>query len=351
MLMSGFDSSILADFSRLFMRAAANGRCESLFGADTLEKAGEAVRRGSIHDAGNAGFYFEMPFTGSPRMDLLMEYKCAALHSPVKFADGYGYGFQSFFDACAIDASLSDYACGFSFDLSEASEIPGIYLLPNLGHPNADYVPRMLSWLGGEERTARVMDAFASAPSAWRPYYAGYMKGRPGAPARLGFFIPPDSQERYALRPELLMHDLDEYSAFPVTTEEREKLLFLASQGRIWDLQFDLYPDGSFSDALGVSLGLGFGTFDPRNTSDALAGSMAETVMLELERWGMADTRWRQMFEACYAVKCVVQENGCRRLVADLVRPNTVKVRFRQGKPFVAKGYLFARSYTLEEHS
>lgn len=350
MLMNGSDSVILADFSRLFMRAA-DGRCESLFGTDTLEKAAEAVRRGSIHNAGKAGFYFELPFMGRPRMDLLMEYKCAALHSPVEFADGYGYGWQSFFDACAIDASLSDYACGFSFDLSEASKIPGIYLLPNLVHPNADYVPRMFSWLGGEDRTARVMDAFASAPSAWRPYYAGYMKGRPGAPARLGFFIPPDSQERYALRPELLTHDLDEYRTFPVTTEEREKLLFLASQGRIWDLQFDLYPDGSFSDALGVSLGLGFGAFDPRNTSDFLAGSMAENVMLELERWGMADARWRQMFEACYAVKCVVRENGCRRLVADLVRPNTVKVRFRQGKPLLAKGYLFARSYALEEHA
>ena len=330
---------------------AANGRCESLFGADTLEKAMEAVRRGSIHGAGKAGFYFELPFTGRPRMDLLMEYKCAALHAPVTFADGYGHGFQSFFDACATDASLSDYACGFSFDLSEASETPGIYLLPDLEHPNADYVPRMLSWLGGEERTARVMAAFASAPSAWRPYYAGYMKGRPGAPARLGFFIQPDTQERYARKPELLIGDLDEYRPFPVTEEEREKLLFLACRARIWDLQFDLYPDGSLSDALGVSLGLGFGTFDPRNASDCLAGSMAETVMLELERWGVADARWRQMFEACYAVKCLVIENGRRRLMADVVRPNTVKVRFRQGKPFVAKGYLYAHSYALEEHS
>lgn len=284
-------------------------------------------------------------------MDLLMEYKCAALHAPVTFADGYGHGFQSFFDACATDASLSDYACGFSFDLSEASETPGIYLLPDLEHPNADYVPRMLSWLGGEERTARVMAAFASAPSAWRPYYAGYMKGRHGAPARLGFFIQPDTQERYALEPELLMRDLDEYRPFPVTPEEREKLLFLASRGRIWDLQFDLYPDGSFSDALGVSLGLGFGAFDPRNASDYLVGSMAETVILELERWEIADARWRQMFDACYAVKCLVQENGRRRLVADMVRPNTVKVRFRQGKPLLAKGYLFARSYALEEHA
>ena len=350
MLMNGSDSVIPADFSRLFIRAAADGRCESLFGADTLKKAAEAVHRGCIRDAGKAGFYFELPFTGRPRMDLLMEYKCAALKSPVKFADGYGYGFQSFFDACANDPSLSDYACGFSFDLSEPSEIPGIYLLPDLEHPNADYVPRMLSWLGGEERTARVMDAFASAPAAWKPYYAGYMKGRPGAPVRLGFFIPPDSQERYALRPELLTHDLDEYRTFPVTTEEHEKLLFLASQARIWDLQFDLYPDGFFSDDLGVSLGLGFGACNPRNASDCLSGSAAETVMLELESWGMADARWRQMFEACYAVKCVVQENGCRKLTADVLRPNTVKVRFRHGKPFVAKGYLFARSYTLEEY-
>lgn len=347
---------VVQNCCRLFLRAAADGRGERLFGRGTLDKAIAALRKGAIPGAERgASFYFEFPFTGAPRMDLMVAYDCAKLHAPIAFEEGDGYGLQDFFAACAADAALSKHICGFSFDISDmadkssaAEANPGVYLLPDSAAPNVEYVPAMLSRLCEEERVARVMAAFAAAPSLWQPYYAGYMPGRRGAPTRIGFLVPPERSAHYARSPEQLVEDVQGFAGICLSGEGRKDLLALAGSGAVFDLQFDFCPDGTFTDDLGVSLRFGFSETNPRDCAGVLEKGKAGEMMARIEAMGLADDRWRLMDKACYAVSCFVRgAEGELLRVGDTVSLNAVKVRFKRGAAHLAKGYLLARSSVL----
>ena len=351
---SSFD--VVQNFRRIYEMAAADGRGAALFGAGTLEAAAAALKRGAILGAGDGtAFYFEFPFTGPPRMDLMVSYDCADLPSPIEFEDGDGYGFRSFFEDCAADPALSTHFCGFSFDLSDmadkgldAEKNPGVYLLPPFDHANVDYVPTMLARLGGEDRVPRVMAAFAAAPPCWQPYYAGYMPGRLGAPTRLGFIVPKETQARYTEKPERLADDVEDFAGVTLSPDGREVLDFLVGSGGVWDLQFDLCPDGIFPDDLGVTVNFGFNQSDARKSAGFLEKGMAGKVMERLEAAGLADARRRLMDKACFGVQRFAHGTDGRLLrVGDMVKLNAVKVRFRHGEASLAKGYLLARSRIL----
>ena len=297
---------IVQDFRRIYQKAAAEGREARLFGEETLEKACAVLRCGAIKDAREAaGFYFEFPLSGTPCMDLLLQYTCDAFPSPVKFAEGDGFGLQNFFDDCAGDEGLMGYGCGFSFDLSRETSVdniglPGIYLVPPPSRANVDYVPLMLKRLGKADCIPQVMGAFAAAPPRWRPYYAGCMAGRVGGPVRLGFFLPRESQAYYSTHPLGLAEEIELYGGHNLLSEEKDKFSYLIQNGGVWDLQFDLCPDGTFADALGVTLDMGVGGADPRNSEEFMMKGKAGQIMRCLESWGLADSRWHEMGRACH---------------------------------------------------
>lgn len=345
------DCIVVRDFRRLYTRAAAEGRGEVLFGADTLEQGTAALRRGAVEGMEKGvSFYFEFPFTGPPRMDLMVSYNCSDLPRGLSFAEGEDYGqYARFFEDCAADSALGQYICGFSFDLSDMADKkeenarPGIYLLPGFEHLNVDYVPMMLTRLGDAERVPVVMAAFAAAPKSWQPYYAGYMPGRRGAPTRLGFCVLPESRMRYDKEPELLAREVSSYAHITWTARGR-RLMAELTEGGVYDLQFDLYPDGTFGDDIGVTLNLGFNNVDARYSAGYLEKGTAGRIMDKLEASGLADERWHQMDDACYGVQRIVRVDGRRRLIGDMVKLNAVKVRFKKGAVYIAKGYLLGRS-------
>lgn len=346
--------SVVRDFRRLYTRAADEGRGEALFGADTLEQGTAALRRGAVEGMEKGvSFYFEFPFIGAPRMDLMVSYNCSDLPRDISFAEGEDYGqYARFFKECAADPALCHYICGFSFDLSDMADkteeksMPGIYLLPSFDRPNVDYVPMMLTRLGGAERVPGVMAAFAAAPKSWQPYYAGYMPGRRGAPTRLGFFVSTESQLRYKKNPEFLGREVSSYAHIPWTDKGR-KLMAELIEGDVYDLQFDLYPNGTFGNDVGVTLNLGFNDVDARYSAGYLEKGVAGRIMDKLEAAGLADERWRLMDDACCGVQCIVQQGGRRHLKGDMVKLNALKVRFKKGAAYIAKGYLFGRSSFL----
>ncbi|MBR1885494.1 MAG: hypothetical protein IJ812_03710 [Schwartzia sp.] len=347
---------VVQNFRRLFARAAADGRGDALFGADALEKAAAALRRGAILGAEDgASFYFEFPFTGPARMDLMVSYGCASLPSSCAFEEGDGYGFRSFFEDCAADPALSTHICGYSFDLSdmadkgaESESNPGVYLLPPFERANVDYVTAMLARLGGEDRVPKVMEAFAAAPSCWRPYYAGYMPGRRGAPTRLGFIVPNEATAHYKETPGRLAGDVEAFAGIALSAGGREALSLFSGSGGAWDLQFDLRPDGTFTDDLGVTLDLGFKNADSRKAAGFLEKGFAGEVMERIEAMGLADARWRLMDKACFGLRRFVKDaDGNLLRVGDMVELNAVKVRFKRGEAHLAKGYLLARSRLL----
>ncbi|SDP12867.1 hypothetical protein [Selenomonas ruminantium] len=337
-------------FERLYARVAAEGREEMLFGKETYEKAVKVLDKYAVANAGKGIFEFEFPFTGQPRMDLLAGYECRNLCAPVNFVGEVNPLIQNFFDAFAREPSFADYVYGYSFDLSAgASEdtMPGLYLLPPLGRPTEAYVPILLKTLGGEAFIPKVMNAFAEAPFRWQPHYAGYMAGRPGAPTRLGFSIKKADCLYYAEKREALLLDIETYMGREFSPEGRELLRFLAAGGWIYDLQFDLYPDGTLGDNLGVALSFDSNDVDPRKAAGFLERGAAGEKLRYLEHIGLADSRWRQMDRACYGVQHIVHSEGKRRLAGDVVKLDGIKVRFKKGNAYLAKGYLLAQSYYL----
>lgn len=343
----------LGAFRRMYARVAADGRAETLFGEGTLEKAVQGLEKYAIKGASKAIFWFEFPFIGEPRMDLLVGYKCNDLHPPVSFVAESNPLYQKFFDACAQNEAFSEYTYGFSLDLSSApsaTDAPGIiYLLPPLEQPTEDYVPALLKNLGGEERIPQVMAAFAAAPSLWHPHYVGYMAGRSGSPTRLGFSIMKKDCLYYSDHQEEFLRHVEEYMGFEFTAEGRELLCYLAEGGWIYDLQFNLFPDGTISDNLGVALAFGSREVDPRKAAGFLEQGDAGEKLRHLESLGLADSRWRQMDRACYGVQCIVKSEGKRHLVGDVVQMDGIKVRFKKGKAYLSKGYLLARSSYLDD--
>ena len=341
---------VLRNFQRIYARAADSGREERLFGLSTREKAEAALRKYAI-DASGEGFYFELPLTGEARMDLLLQYNCGAIRLPIIHGSREGasaaFDDSSFFEACAKDPELACYLIGFSFDLSEDRERPGIYLLPPRNLPNVDYVPNMMARLGASGRLPKVMEAFAAAPAGWQPYYAGYMDARPGTPTRLGFFLDREMARRYREDKALLKRDLSRYCQRPVPKDMIDQLHLLFQKGYVWDFQFDLFPDGDLARSLGVSVRDDADENAWDSTEAFLASNMSEDLMLLLENWGLADERRRLLRDACTAVRRNILEDDRIRTVADLVSVSTYKVRFKNEEAVLAKAYLFARSCDL----
>ena len=341
---------VLQNFRRIYTRAAGGGREAQLFGLATRAKAETALRKYAI-DASGEGFYFELPMTGEPRMDLLLQYNCGMIRLPISHCARNRtftpFDFSSFFEACALDPKISHYLAGFSFDLSEGRDLPGIYLLPPRNLPNVDYVPDMLVRLGASGRLSKVMEAFAAAPAGWQPYYAGYMDARPGTPTRLGFFLDQKMCWQYREDKALLKRDLSQYYRRPVPGDMLDQIHLLTQKGYVWDFQFDMFPDGDFARALGVSIkdDADENTWD--STEAFLASNTLKDLMLMLEDWGLADERRRLLRDTCSATRRNIFENGRIKTVADLVSISTHKVRFKNEEAVLAKSYLFAKSYNL----
>ncbi len=337
-----FSAEVVSDFCRMYQRAGADGRADVLFGAGSMEKAAEAVGKSVLRASEKPGFYLEFPFAGKPRMDLLLQYTCNAIEHPVKFCAGDIFGCQSFFDICAGDSSLEKYICGFSFDLSEGREEPGIYLLPPVKKANADYFPDMLERLGVGDRVPKVMAAVRSMPADWIPYYAGYMANRPDAPVRLGIIIPEECLDRYAEDVGRCEADLGKFYPSPFSGEMREIFSFLVKKNNSLEFQFDMYPDGSFADGLGVTVSSV--RTDPRRARGFMSKGELGEIMRYIESLGLADERWKLMDQACCGIRKRVREDHAVRLVGDVVELNAVKIRFRNGNAFLAKGYLLMRT-------
>jgi len=203
----------------------------------------------------------------------------------------------------------------------------------------------MLERLGATDRIETVMEAFRSMPSGWIPYYAGLMAGRPKAPARLGFMVTADRVARYAEDIRLCERDMRKCYPVPFSADMRKLMSFLAQKSSGLDIQFDLYPDGSFGDGLGVTVN--GASHDPRQSKGYMETGPIGEIMRHIEDLGLADGRWRLMDQTCYGIRRRVFEKGRCRLVGDVVRLNAVKIRFRKGDAFLAKGYLIMKTGDL----
>jgi len=340
----------LQAFRHLYKKVAAEGREDALLGTDSFKKAVETLERYALTGVSMAIYDFEFPFTGEPRMDLLVGYTCGNLSAPVRFAGEGGPSLQRFFDGCAEASGWEKFDCGYSFDLSAAPNgvsSPGLYILPPPETPVADYVPEFLEIAGFGDRIRSAVTALANVPKAWLPHYVGVMAGRPKTPIRLGFSLSRKDSLYYSDHPEDFLRDLEAYIKIQFPASGREMLSVLADGGFVCDLQFDLWQDGMIGDGLGVSVNFGFNELDPRKSAGFLENGPGGGMMRRIETMGLADARWRKMDSACYASQRIERYGDKHRFVGEAITIDGIKVRFKNGLPFVAKGYLLAQSRYL----
>ena len=346
------------DFCRLCQKASADGRGEALFGRNADDygaAAAEAVGRSSLAHTDRIHYYFEFPLTGKPGLDIMVQYRCGSLLPGASFLKGDGFGYQQFFGRLAEDRSFAEYLSFFAFDLSEGRKQPNVYLMPKLASANCDYVPRMLQLLGEEKRTEKTMQAFATAPPGWQPYYAGLMKTREGAPIRLGFVTRTGLVSCYAADRAMIARDFGVYYPGGVPGVVCEQLMELAKateEGACWDIQLNLFADGSFDDYLGITPDMGFRYNDVRHSKRTLEQDRVSRIMELLEGWNCADDRWHRMGEACCGIQRMAgyKTNAgtiARRRVADAIQLNAIKVRLKRTGAYLAKGYLIATTWDL----
>ena len=337
-------------FRRLFEKVAAEGREEALLGAGSLEKALRTLEKYALRTASMAIYDFEFPFTGEPRMDLLVGYICGDLSAPVRFAGEGSPSLQRFFDSCARISGWQRFDCGYSFDLSAATKDvppPGLYLLPPPETPIEAYVPKFLEITGFGDRVSSAMAALTDVPKAWLPHYVGAMADRSQMPVRLGFSIPGKESLHYSMHPETFLRDIEAYMNIPFPATGKDVLFVLADGGFVCDLQFDLYPDGRIGGGLGVSVNFGFNDLDPRKSAGFLENGPGGDMMRQLEAMGLADARWRKMDSACGASQHIERYGYEHRIVGEAITIDGIKVRFQNGMPFISKGYLLAQSRSL----
>ena len=67
-----------------------------------------------------------------------------------------------------------------------------------------------------------------------------------------------------------------------------------------------------------------------------------EEVLAQLEELGVADARWRSLVDVEFSRQVSLPSGGALVPYAVSVRPFSVKVRFKDGKPLSAKVYLRA---------
>ena len=345
------ETKAVRDFRRLFERAAANGGEEKLFGRGSLAAALQVIQKSSLVGTDPVFFHLEVPLTGSPRMDLFLEYNCREIKSPVRFAQGDGFGWKPFLAECVNDKNLREYMFNFAFDLSEGKKQPNIYLIPLFKDANCDYIPAMLGRMGIPERRERLMEAFAAAPAGWKPYYAGFLDMRPDSPIRFGFQIARERMEAYAEDVAIMKRDLSVYCAIPMGTTMTEQLALLAGEKRPCDIDLNIYPDGTFGEGFGITLDPDIKFRDVRRPEETMASGVMKHLLSMATEWGLADERQEQIGKACYAVGRLVKDGADRVMVADVVKPYVIKIRFQKDGACLAKIYLTALSRELERYS
>lgn len=320
-------------FDVLYGIAARDGREEALFGYDVLlaRQAFERMLIGSDFPQ----VYLEFPLLGAPGFDLLAGY--GSLEHGARFAEGAGYGRQDLFDwFVQVREAQSTGGVGFEVDCSAGRvDVAGVYLQQRR---RSELVAPFLESMGEGERLAPYEAVSVRLARGWPASYIGLFPGRLGTPTRIGGYLSPRAKQR-CTDPDHLRTCLDQVGYKAYTSDMLERCSELMALAPAVDYQLDISRDGELGPTFGLSLS--FADVTPREAHACMESGYGAQVMGTLERWGLADERWRLIADAAYAKRIeYAREDGGVGHLALCVRFNFAKVKFVAGVPSAAKFYL-----------
>ena len=329
-------------FDALYGIAARNGRGEALFG-NSMELARGIYEKSLIGD-GYPSAYIEFPLLGEPRFDIL------TVHGKVKpgskFAPGAGFGYQAMYDWFSTVDGKPQASCGIELDCgSGETERAGVYLQQRT---RTELVAPFLDSVGESARTASYEAISTRMPDGWPPSYIGLFPGRPGTPLRIGGYLDQDMRKACAEDPSELARSFQAigFSAYDEAMLER-CALFMAQAPSV-DFQFDIMSDGSLGNTFGLSLS--FNETNPSQAHDCMESGYGADIMRTLEKWGLADDRWKLIADAAFARHVELEtEDGDTCRFALCILFNYAKVKFTSAVAQPAKFYLRLQSKVMEE--
>lgn len=319
-------------------RLASYDAGDELFGTNA-PLAHEAFKR-SLAGTSMSTVWFEIPLSGSPRFDLHVAYANGALHREAPFESGAADGHGALLNWYASEPREGG-GLALAYDTGEGRiDDPAVHInVKDTGTFDAE------GFFANVDRADATMlyDGFSShLPRGWQVWYFGVHPGRPGTPVRVDYFVDDDLKRAYATDPARLGEDLRAVGFTDVGAQTLRIGGEIATSPYALELQFDVLPDGTLGQNVGLSAGFPFEPASKARLHWESDGSAAR-LMEFAEKLGVADGRWRRIEDALFTTAV---PDGSNMLAAYCV-PTFVKFRMHAGEPLDAKVYLQAGANAL----
>lgn len=314
----------------IYALAARNGRDAALFG-DCAPLAWRAFEQ-SCPNGTFPELWFELPLAGDPWFDLHALTSREDFEPGAHFTAGETGGYPELFSWFASAQEVRQLA--LSYDVRSGDiENPAIQLLVNSPKMHEPF----LELAGGDEAVAAYRSFAQRIPRDWFPCYTGVFSGRPGSAVRVECIPTSSLQQAYADDCALIETHLRQAGIEHLGATTVPRCQQLAAAPFQIEFQFDVLPDGTTGETLGVSL-----RFAPPSNEDEtepfLVDGAAGALMKLVQHWGLADERWRLLADTMFAQRITYEGDS----EIAYCYPAFVKLRWRAGEPLDAKAYLIA---------
>ena len=330
-------------FQVLLLQAADDGRGPALFGESRF-RARELLLPFMMGDE-FPDVYFEHPLFGEPFLDVTLLYTGLQpgmrVESPL--AGEHGAVFDWFANVHKENENVS-----FGFELDTKEDEPPIAAVHFQPRGFTELVRPFFEACGEPERANLYLDLAARMPDDWPLSFFGMFRGRAASPLRICGYLDSNVKESCAEDPAQLARVFDKvgFNAYDDVMLTQVSTLMATAPGGL-DFQFDAYPDGSLGDIFAIDAQ--FEIEQPERVRESFTSGPGARVMGLLERWGVADGRWKLAADAAFARSLPVElDDGKFGRYAFTLMPQWVKVRWVNGELQPAKLYHIAHAGLLE---
>ena len=332
-------------FQVLLLQLQDEGRGEMLLG-ESAHRARHVAEPFLIGEK-LPGIYLELPLIGDPFLDMTILYGDEA--TPNSHVESAATGdTKALFDwFVKTRHDFEDVSFGFELDTKEP-ELPkaAIHFQPR---KHIELVEPFCKLIGEPDRAKTYLDMVKRMPEEWQLSFFGMFRGRPDSPLRVCGYLTSDERVKCAEDPAHLAEVFSEvgFTAYDdALLNETCELMAIAHKGL--DFQFDVYPDGHLSDTFAFDVQ--FGIDQPESVRNCFQSGTASDVVELLERWGIADKRWKSAVDATFARALPVElDDGTAGRYAFTLMPQWLKVRWRAGTLQPAKLYFLANAGLTED--
>ena len=293
-------------------------------------------------------YWLEMPLAGEPHSDLHVSYDWAEVVPGARFAPGAGFGYQGLYD-WFCKAGTRNTGIDFTFDLSDANiEAVGAYVSFR-DAAKLDLVG-FCSALGCPDDVARCRRLAGSFPSGWRVWYLSPFPRRDGNPLRAAALASDGLRLRFADDPSLVREHLRHMGIASIPEELCRQVSELSKLPILLEWRVTMDGDATMRDHVDVSFYLSQSYLFGEDVRRCFAADGVGTKALGLfERWGVADSRWRDVVAGSFANKGPFRlDDGTPRVLVGICSPSCFMLPWDKGRPLPAKVYPKMEAFLTE---